>query len=305
MRDAETALAVIEPESNQIQLLKDGMEYEAARIAEMKKFVQAHMKEGQDFGVIPGTKAPTLYKPGAEVMCGIYKLEPEYEVSETYEPERVKESVNKWNKKVSTSGRYEVFIKCVLRHMGTGNKVGEGVGSCNNWEKKYLTLDIDDSKNTILKMAKKRAYVDATLSACRLSAFFTQDAEDMAPPPDDDGPVIQRQAAKAANAKDAADFVEGMSKDAEAHLGKDPSSLPEGVYEYFGIPTEVTHKDTAKGGKAFRVHFNDPDSDGVEWFGTFDTEVAATCEASVGKARLRLLYEKTKFGKKIMEIFPA
>ena len=33
--------------------------------------------------------------------------------------------------------------------------------------------------NTILKMAKKRALVDATLSAGRLSNIFTQDIEDM------------------------------------------------------------------------------------------------------------------------------
>lgn len=39
--------------------------------------------------------------------------------------------------------------------------------------------DIADLKNTILKMAKKRAKVDATLSATRSSGIFTQDIEDM------------------------------------------------------------------------------------------------------------------------------
>jgi len=38
--------------------------------------------------------------------------------------------------------------------------------------------DVADIKNTILKMAKKRAKVDATLSATRSSGLFTQDMED-------------------------------------------------------------------------------------------------------------------------------
>lgn len=40
--------------------------------------------------------------------------------------------------------------------------------------------DIYSQVNTILKMAKKRALVDASLSAGRLSELFTQDIEDMA-----------------------------------------------------------------------------------------------------------------------------
>jgi hypothetical protein len=39
--------------------------------------------------------------------------------------------------------------------------------------------DVADQKNTILKVAKKRAKIDATLSATRSSGIFTQDIEDM------------------------------------------------------------------------------------------------------------------------------
>jgi hypothetical protein len=42
-----------------------------------------------------------------------------------------------------------------------------------------LNEDVADLKNTILKMAKKRAKIDATLSATRSSGVFTQDIEDM------------------------------------------------------------------------------------------------------------------------------
>lgn len=42
--------------------------------------------------------------------------------------------------------------------------------------------DIADIKNTILKMAKKRSKIDATIAATRSSGIFTQDLEDIAPP---------------------------------------------------------------------------------------------------------------------------
>ena len=45
--------------------------------------------------------------------------------------------------------------------------------------------DIADVYNTVLKMAKKRAFVDATLTATAASNIFTQDLEDM--------PSVQRE----------------------------------------------------------------------------------------------------------------
>lgn len=44
---------------------------------------------------------------------------------------------------------------------------------------RVVNEDVADLKNTVLKMAKKRAKVDATLSATRSSGIFTQDTEDM------------------------------------------------------------------------------------------------------------------------------
>jgi hypothetical protein len=43
---------------------------------------------------------------------------------------------------------------------------------------KSINVDIFDIVNTILKMAKKRSYIDGTLSATRTSGLFTQDVED-------------------------------------------------------------------------------------------------------------------------------
>ncbi len=50
--------------------------------------------------------------------------------------------------------------------------VGQEVGRKEN-------PDIADTYNTVLKMAKKRAFVDASLTATAASDIFTQDVEDM------------------------------------------------------------------------------------------------------------------------------
>ena len=68
---------------------------------------------------------------------------------------------------------------CFAKKGGCGAKfseadasiVGQTVGRVQN-------EDIADLKNTLLKMAKKRAKVDAVLSATRSSGIFTQDVED-------------------------------------------------------------------------------------------------------------------------------
>ena len=57
--------------------------------------------------------------------------------------------------------------------------VTEGLGSCNNRERKYIKMDPYTMDNTVLKMAKKRALVDAALLVGSLSDIFTQDLEDM------------------------------------------------------------------------------------------------------------------------------
>ena len=43
----------------------------------------------------------------------------------------------------------------------------------------YLRTDFATNINTVLKMAKKRSYVDAILTACHASGVFTQDIEDI------------------------------------------------------------------------------------------------------------------------------
>lgn len=49
---------------------------------------------------------------------------------------------------------------------------------------KMENKDIADTYNTVLKIAEKRAYVNATILACAVSDIFTQDVEDGIPEPE-------------------------------------------------------------------------------------------------------------------------
>ena len=178
------------------------------------------MKDGEHYGVIPGTKKPTLLKPGAEKLCLLFRFNPDYEII--------------------MQDREEFFIsytvKCTLTHIPTGNIMASGVGSCNSKETKYRYRYIEESTgrpvpkeywnakrageskemkrllggdgfraakiddawviatsqkiendnpydldNTLLKMACKRSLTAATLNATAASDIFTQDTEDMDP----------------------------------------------------------------------------------------------------------------------------
>lgn len=134
------------------------------RFTELQRFIQAQMVEGEDYGNIPGCKKPSLFKPGAEKLCSIYGFSPRFKMDD---------SVKDWER-----GFFHYQIKSELVSKRTGIVIAEGVGSCNSKEKKWISQDGYSINNTILKMAKKRALVDAVLTATRTSGLFTQDIED-------------------------------------------------------------------------------------------------------------------------------
>jgi len=137
-----------------------------ARIEMLQEFVKDMMAEGVDFGFIPGCgHKPSLLKPGAEKLCDIFGFSKSVQVVNRMED---------WDK-----GVFAYEIKAVLTNKRTGLVEAEGIGNCNSREKKYKQQDGYSIANTILKMAKKRALVDAVLSATRSSGLFTQDIEDL------------------------------------------------------------------------------------------------------------------------------
>ncbi len=73
------------------------------------------------YGVIPGTKKKSLLKAGAEKLCLTFRLNPDYDIiREIREDEFI-----------------AYTIKCILKHIPTGDEIATGIGSCNSREVKY------------------------------------------------------------------------------------------------------------------------------------------------------------------------
>jgi hypothetical protein len=185
-------------------------------ITRFQRLVQTQMIQNHDYGIIPGTNKPTLLKPGAEKIAKLLGLADEYEIVDKLED---------WTKPF-----FRYLIRCRLTSVNNGCLISSGLGECNSLETKYryrwvfqstLPETVDKTKlvsreiktrngkarqyrldndeifsqvNTILKMAKKRALVDAALSAGRLSDVFTQDIEDI---PSIAGEAVEGETAQA------------------------------------------------------------------------------------------------------------
>ena len=170
----------------------------------LQEILKRVMTEGQHYGKIPGAgDKPTLLKPGAEKIMSTFQLWPDPEVEDL-----------SFNDVI----RYRVKIKLINKVSGITE--GAGVGECSTEEEKYkwravvsedewnatdeahkrikfgkkwengkqvgyqikqIRTNPYDLANTVVKMAKKRALVDAVLTATAASDIFTQDIEDMPP----------------------------------------------------------------------------------------------------------------------------
>ena len=133
------------------------------KITQFQQVIQKTLHQGHDFGIIPGTDKPTLLKPGAEKILMMMGLRSEFEIAD---------STRNFEK-----GFFQYQVRCKL--LKGDVLITEGLGSCNTRERKYLKMDPYTMDNTVLKMAKKRAMVDAALLVASLSDVFTQDIEDI------------------------------------------------------------------------------------------------------------------------------
>ena len=134
------------------------------RLQQLQQFVSECMKPGVDYGIVPGMNKPTLLKPGAEKLCEIFGFAKGVEIIHQTED---------FDRPLFA---YTVKVRLVSKNAGFTE--AEGVGAANSREKKFAKQDAFTIQNTLLKMAKKRALVDAVLSATRSSGLFTQDMED-------------------------------------------------------------------------------------------------------------------------------
>lgn len=136
-----------------------------SRVELLQSFIHEMMTINVDYGLIPGTPKPTLFKSGAEKLCSIYGFAISINITS-----RLEDFENKL---------FHYEAKATLTNKRTGTIEAEGIGSCNNKERKFINQDPFSIMNTILKMAKKRALIDAVLSATRTSGIFTQDLDDL------------------------------------------------------------------------------------------------------------------------------
>lgn len=87
------------------------------------------MKKDEHYGIIPGTKKPSLYKPGAEKLCLTFRLNPDYEIL----------------REIREKDFIAYTVKCNLTHISTGQSIASGIGSCNSRETKYRYRFIEES----------------------------------------------------------------------------------------------------------------------------------------------------------------
>lgn len=226
-----------------------------AQVGLIQKVMKAVMKPGTHYGTIPGTPKPTLYKAGSEVLLTTFRIAVDPEIDDLSTPDEI---------------RYRV--RAIGKHQTTGTVVGVGIGECSSSEEKYKWRDAvcqeefdatdedrrrikfakdkrgghytrtqvrtvpADVANTVLKMAKKRAQIDLTLTATAASDIFTQDVEDGG---DAEGYGHEERQQPQRPAPRAQSSGTGVATDKQVGLVRmklDKAEIPEGAFlEEFGV----------------------------------------------------------------------
>lgn len=216
------SVAVIEP-STEI-MSPAGL---TARLKVIQQVMRTNMKADRDYGTIPGTPKPSLFKPGAEKLCTVFRIAPDYVAED-----------------LSTHDCVRIRVKCTGTHQETKSVLGSAIGECSSDETKYkwrrpvcdeefnetpedrrrikwtpgrggkaykqkqVRTEPADLANTVLQMAEKRALVAMVRVVTNASEIFTQDVEDMPdelrPSADEDTAPEQRPTRAPAKAKDTA-----------------------------------------------------------------------------------------------------
>ena len=167
-----------------------------ANVNLIQEVMRAVMQDGTHYGKIPGTQKPTLFKAGSEKILSTFRI-----------------AIEPFAEDLSTADCARYRVTCRATSQISGAFLGAGIGECSSSEEKYSFRGIVHDKewiatpedrrrvkftrdgseirqvrtnpadvaNTVLKMAKKRAQIDATLTATAASDIFTQDIEDLPP----------------------------------------------------------------------------------------------------------------------------
>jgi len=267
-----------------------------AQVQVIQQVMAAVMVKDVHYGVIPGTPKPTLYKPGSEKILATFRI--------TAYPKEVED--------LSTHDeiRYRVKVHGISAY---GLLLGVGIGECSSSEEKYrwrrpvcdeewneypedqrrevwkriqgkptklkqVRTHPSDVANTILKMAKKRAQIDMTLTATAASDVFDQDLEDLP----------EGLAGEATNGKPP--LQEPKKKEKAPAPPKDDLETASVLIE------GITYKDgKTKAGKNYRK-FTITDTGG-NTYGTFSESAATTANtAKESGAPCRITYKTGQYG---------
>lgn len=91
------------------------------------EFVRTVMRDGIDYGRIPGTDKPTLLKPGAKKLCTLFGLTSRFDLIRSLED---------WDGSQRDGEPFFYYLYRCQLWRGDGI-VSEGDGSCNSFEQKY------------------------------------------------------------------------------------------------------------------------------------------------------------------------
>ena len=148
--NGNTALKVSEPviplpNNNTVPVTKPTTDVQPTQQQALKAFIRSNLREGVDYGQIPGVKNNVLFKPGAAKIINFLRLRPQVELLHTvFDPEA---------KAIS----YTVKVALINEE---GIVVTEALGASNTLEPKFAKAGMG-SQNLVVSQAVKRATVSA------------------------------------------------------------------------------------------------------------------------------------------------
>lgn len=298
------------------------------QVAIIQNVMKSVMKQDEHYGTIPGTNKPSLLKPGAEKLNLVFRLRPEYQITKTelYSGHREYEVVCTLyhiptGQSVGQGVGSATTMEGKYRFRGgekkdTGKPVpkdywnlkktdpakakeligGDGFGTAKfdgEWRICELGEKIEhdnpaDYYNTVLKMAKKRAHVDAILTATAASDIFTQDTEDMTE-------VIPGAAEVKKESKPPLQEPQKKSGNGEQKQGP---AAAETVTVYV---KNIFQKPGEKNGKKYVKYTVVDGADNS--YGTFSDTIAGEAKkAKESGAKVKIGYNNGQFGKDIVTL---
>lgn len=286
-----------------------------AQIQTIQEVMAAVMKKDVHYGTIPGTSKPTLYKPGSEKILATFRI--------AVEPRDIKDL------SVGEEIRYRVRVYGVT---SDGTVVGVGVGEASSDEEKYrwrkpvcdeefddtpsdrkrevwkkpyqkepykakqVRMNPADIANTILKMAKKRAQIDMTLTATAASDVFEQDLDDM-----DEA----TRAAVLTRGKETKTTLQKPKEKTEGTKKKDKNTTPKAPAEQVTVEVKEVLKREGKNakGKDFTLYI--VQSEDTEYLTFSESFANIAKEAKESGAPALISFTINEYGSQIETIEPA